>query len=646
MSENKIELTLPDSKKISVSKGITGEEVAKQISRSLGEKALAIEINGKLSDLTEKISKDSEIKILTWNDEGGKHALRHTAAHILAAAVLRLFPETKPTIGPVIENGFYYDFYREKPFDAADIKRIEEEAAKILKENSSVEKHSVKKEDALKFYRNNKFKKEIIKDLPGKTVSFYKLGEFDDLCKGPHIPRTGLIRSFKITNDSSAYWRGDEKKETLRRLYGVAFQSQKELEDYEKLQEEIVRRDHRRIGEQMELFFFSEEVGPGLPFWLPNGNIIKEELEKWAKEVEEQWGYTRVTTPTITKEGLYYTSGHLPYYADSNFPPMVMDNENYYIKPMNCPHHHMIFKNRRRSYRELPLRLAEYGRCHRYEQSGELHGLLRVRSMDMNDAHIYCTKEQAVDEFKKVIKLHQYYYEKLGIKDYQMELALKDPKNTKKYHGDEKMWKEAETMMREAMSGMGIKIVEDIGGAAFYGPKVDFQIRTVTGKIFSASTNQLDLYMPGRFKLEYIGADNKNHEPVVIHRAPLGTHERFIGFLIEHFAGAFPTWLSPEQVRILPISEKHVKYAKELNDIFRKEGIRSSVDGTESTLQYRVRDAEIKKVAYILVVGDKEEAAKTVTVRKRGGKVEYGKNASKFLEEIKEEIKERKLYSS
>ena len=455
------------------------------------------------------------------------------------------------------------------------------------------------------------------------------------------MPSTGIVKAIKLTQVAGAYWRGDQKNAQLTRIYGLAFPSDKELEAHLKLLEEIEKRDHRKLGQELDLYATCEEIGPGLILWLPKGNMIKEELERWAKETEEEWGYVRVTTPIVTKETLFYTSEHLPHYTASMFPPMKMENENYYIKPMNCPFHHMIFKARPKSYRELPLRVAEYGWCHRYEQSGACFGLMRVRGMQMNDAHIYCTKEQAVEEFVQVLRLHEYYYKALGIKEYSMTLALRDPSDTK-YHGDEKMWKEAEELTRAAMEKSGIPFTVTQGGAAFYGPKMDFEIKSAIGRKFSASTCQLDLFMPTKFGLTYMGEDGKEHTPVCIHRAPLGTHERFVGFLIEHFAGKFPLWLSPEQVRILSVSEKTEEYAKEVHKKFKDAGIRAELNCGNETLNKKIRDAQLAQINYILVVGEKEAADSTVNIRTRDNVVHGTKKIDVFLNEIKEEIAMKK----
>lgn len=555
---------------------------------------------------------------------------RHTLAHLLALAVRRDFPHAFPTIGPAIDTGFYYDFdfsAGTAPTDA-DLKQIEKNMKKALSSWKAFSHKVVTPDEARKIFTGNTYKTELINDLEknGETITLYTVGEghfeFTDLCRGGHSESPVLDidpDSFKLTTVAGAYWRGDEKNAMLTRIYGLAFNSKEELDAHLAHVEEAKKRDHRLLGEQLDLFHFDESIGKGLPIWLPKGNIIKEELENWAKETEEKWGYQRVTTPLITKEDLFITSGHLPLYKDSMYAPLQIEDENYYIKPMNCPFHHKAFGARPKSYRELPVRFAEYGWCHRYEDSGSLFGLMRVRGMQMNDAHIYVQKEKAVEEFVNVIKLHEYYYKVLGIKDYVMELALRDPKKMDKYHGDEKDWVDAERMTIEAMeqSGVPYKVVHE--GAAFYGPKMDFQVYSSIGRLFTASTNQLDLYMGKQFGLEYIDKDGQRKIPAIIHRAPLGTHERFIGFLIEHFGGNFPLWLSPEQVRIIPVSDAHDEYATQVYEELKAVGIRAMLDSSNDSMGKKIRNAKTDRLPYFVVVGDKEIAEKTVTLESREG---------------------------
>ena len=586
------------------------------------------------------------------------HNLRHSLAHLLAAAVLEMYPDTKNTIGPSIEDGFYYDFDFTStkqgeggiPFHLSDkdLPKIEKKMREILKSWKAFESEEKTKEEAEKHFDNNEYKKELIEEIAGKgeKITFYTCGKFTDLCRGGHLenPKEEIAEgTFKLDRVAGAYWRGDEKNKMLTRIYGLAFSTKEELEKYISMREEAEKRDHRRIGKELELFTFDEEIGKGLPIWLPKGKIIKEELEKWAKETEEKWGYKRVTTPIITKENLFYTSGHLPLYKDSMYAPISIEDENYYIKPMNCPFHHKVFSAIPKTYKDLPYRVAEYGWCHRYEDSGSLFGLMRVRGMQMNDAHIYVTPEQAIKEFIDVIKLHEYYYKTLGIEKYEMELALRNPEKMDKYHGEEEDWKKAENMTIEAMreSGVPFKITND--GAAFYGPKMDFQIFSTTGRSFTASTNQLDLYMGKRFKLEYVDKDGMRKIPYIIHRAPLGTHERFLGFLIEHYAGAFPTWLSPIQVAIVPVRENHEEEAKKISDILKNSGIRvETYSADRNSLGKRIHEAKGMKTPYVIVLGDKEVESGKLTIENRDGTKTENISTEEFLEKLKKEIEEKK----
>lgn len=571
---------------------------------------------------------------------------RHTLAHLLAASVLELYPDAKRTIGPAIEDGFYFDFEfpTHKPTES-DLERIGETMRDILPTWTEFTRSELSAEEAKAEYTDNPYKQELIDEFTkdGQRVSFYKSGTYSDLCRGGHSDNPAqeiAPDSFVLSRIAGAYWRGDEKNTMLTRIYGLAFETKEALDAHLAMLEEAKKRDHREIGERLDLFHFDEQIGKGLPIWLPKGNIIKEELEAWAKETERQWDYERVTTPIITKEDLFYTSGHLPLYKESMYAPIQIEDANYYIKPMNCPFHHRAFAARPKSYRDLPVRYAEYGWCHRYEDSGSLFGLMRVRGMQMNDAHIYIQKEDAVEEFVRVIKLHEYYYKALGIENYEMELALRDPAKMDKYHGDEEDWVDAERMTIEAMekSGVPYKVVNE--GAAFYGPKMDFQIYSSIGRSFTASTNQLDLFMGKRFGLEYTDKDGTKKTPAIIHRAPLGTHERFIGFLIEHFAGAFPLWLSPVQVRVLPVSEKHVDYADSLRTTLKEAGVRAEVDANDS-LGKRIRAAKQEKVPYVLVVGDKEVEANQVSIESRDHGQEGAVALAEFVERVSQEIKDR-----
>ena len=578
-------------------------------------------------------------------DKNKSDSIRHSCAHLLAAAVKELWPGTHNAIGPAIENGFYqdFDFGKVKIFED-DLPKIEEKMREMLKSWGPFEEKEVSVKQALEDFAENPYKLELIKEFAkeGKKITENNPGGFLDLCKGGHSkdPQREL-KHFKLLSIAGAYWRGDEKNKMLTRIYGTVFPTKDELDKYLWQIEESKKRDHRKIGQELKLFTISEKVGQGLILWLPKGNIIKEQLEDWAKATEKKWGYQRVTTPHITRSELFYVSGHLPYYKADMYPPMKIDDkEEYFLKPMNCPHHHMIFQSDPKSYKELPLRLAEYGGVYRYEASGQLFGLMRVRGMTQNDAHIYCTLDQAVDEFVEVMRLHEYYYKTLGITEYYLELALRDPENKTKYHGDEKMWQLAEELMRKAVAKTEIKMIEQKGSAAFYGPKIDFIVKSSIGREFAVSTNQIDLYMGRRFNLEYVDEHGKPQTPVIIHRAPLGSHERFIGFLIEHYAGALPLWLSPIQVSILPISERHLSFAQKIKNLLDKENIRAGIDADNKTVGNKIRSSTLQKIPYMVIIGDKElqDESLKVAVRTREGKDLGSIQISKFIENLKEQI--------
>ncbi|MBI4739454.1 threonine--tRNA ligase [Candidatus Woesearchaeota archaeon] len=645
VSTSTVIVTFPDGSEKEYPKGTTCLEVAKSISEGLARAAIAAKLGENIVDLSTPINHDAPLRLLKFEDDEGLKVFRHSSAHVLAHAVRELFPYAKPTIGPVVEEGFYYDFDHE-PFSPEDLLKIEKRMEEIVARQLPIERKVLNKKQACELFKDNPYKIEIIEskdtsEVGGVQITAYKQGDFIDLCRGPHVPNTGVLKAIKLIKLAGAYWRANQKNKQLQRIYGISFPDKKQLADYLKMLEEAKKRDHRILGKQLDLFEVSEDVGPGLIFWLPKGNIIKEELEDWAKETEKKWGYQRVTTPLITKEGIFYTSEHLPHYKESMYAPMKIDNDNYYIKPMNCPFHHTIYACRKRSYRELPLRLAEYGWCHRFEDSGALMGMMRVRGMQMNDAHIYCTKQQAIQEFVDVIRLHQYYYEVLGIAEYWMELCLRNTTSTK-YHGDDAMWKEAEDLMKKAMDLSGVKYVVQNDGAAFYGPKIDFQIKSATGRIFTASTNQIDLFMPKKFRLVYTAEDGKEHTPAVIHRAPLGTHERFVGFLIEHFAGKFPLWLNPVHVKLLTVADRHIPYAEILDEKFVEAGIRVEVDSRAESIPKKIREAQLSQANYILVVGDADEKDGTVTVRTRDNVVHGPKNPDAFLKQLLEEIRTKK----
>ncbi|MEE2613997.1 MAG: threonine--tRNA ligase [Verrucomicrobiota bacterium] len=574
--------------------------------------------------------------------------LRHSCAHVLATAVLRIWPNTKLDIGPPTEEGFYYDFDLQHRFSPDDFEAIEAEMKKVIKENQKFDRSTKTREEAKTFYeeQNQKYKVERIDDIPeGEEISFYQNGEFIDLCAGPHVMRTGNIKAYKLLRVAAAYYRGNENNPQLQRIYGTAFKNKTQLNEWLEAQEEALRRDHRKIGREMQLFAFDDDVGPGLPLWLPKGTVLIEELEKLAKETEFEAGYERVRTPHLARESMYKTSGHLPYYAESMFPPMELNEEDpekpsdkIYLKAMNCPHHHKIFSAVPRSYRELPLRLAEYGTCYRYERSGELMGLMRVRSMQMNDAHIYCTADQFADEFRAVNEMYLKYFKIFGFQKYSMRFSTHSPERLDdKYVNEPELWKQTEDMVRNVLVESGVDFIEVPDEAAFYGPKIDVQVYSISGREFTIATNQVDFAVPKRFGLEYKTRDNKPEVPLCIHRAPLGTHERFVAFLIEHYAGNFPLWLAPDQVRILPFGEDQINFANDTVSYLRKNGVRTSIDTTSDKIGTRIRRAETEKVHTILLIGKREQESDNLAVREHG----KGDLGSKPKEEVISKILER-----
>ncbi|MFI1256137.1 threonine--tRNA ligase [Streptomyces netropsis] len=594
---------------------------------------------GTLRDLDWVPDAEVEVEAVALSSPDGLDVLRHSTAHVLAQAVQQEWPEARLGIGPPIENGFYYDFDVERPFQPEDLERVEQRMKDIIKSGQRFRRREFPSlDDARTELATEPFKLELV-DLKGDvdTSEIMEVGSGDltiydnvdaktgdvcwsDLCRGPHLPSTRLIPAFKLMRSAAAYWRGSEKNPQLQRIYGTAWPTRDALKSHLKALEEAAKRDHRRIGEDLDMFAFSKEIGRGLPLWLPNGTIVRDELEGWARRSERKLGYQRVVTPHITQEDLYYLSGHLPYYAEDLYAPIEIDGEKYYLKPMNCPHHHMVYKARPHSYRDLPYKIAEYGTVYRFERSGQLHGTMRTRGFTQNDAHIYCTQEQAKDQFLEVMRMHADYYRTLGITDFYMVLALRDPANREKYHDDEVMWETAERITREAMEESDIPFEIDRGGAAHYGPKVDFMIRAVTGKEFAASTNQVDLYTPQRFGLTYHDSDGTEKPVVVIHRAPLGSQERFTAYLTEHFAGAFPVWLAPEQVRVIPIVDELTDYANEVRDLLLDADVRADVDAGDGRLNAKIRTAVTRKIPLIVVVGRREAEERSVTVRDRSGK--------------------------
>ena len=578
--------------------------------------------------------------------------LRHSCAHVLATAVLRLWPDTRFDIGPPTAEGFYYDFDLEHRFKPEDFETIEAEMKKVTKENQTFERSTKTREEAKAYYaeRGQNFKVERVDDIPeGEEISFYQNGEFVDLCAGPHVMRTGNIKAFKLLRVAAAYYRGNEKNPQLQRIYGTAFKNKTQLNDWLVAQEEARKRDHRKIGREMQLFAFDDDVGPGLPLWLPKGTVLIEELEKLAKQTEFEAGYERVRTPHLARENMYKTSGHLPYYAESMFPPMEVKDDDpdkptdrIYLKAMNCPHHHKIFSAVPRSYRELPLRLAEYGTCYRYERSGELMGLMRVRSMQMNDAHIYCTPEQFADEFRAVNEMYLKYFKIFGFEKYSMRFSTHSPERLgDKYVDEAELWKQTENMVRDVLVESGVDFEEVPDEAAFYGPKIDVQVYSISGREFTIATNQVDFAVPKRFGLEYKTRENTPEIPLCIHRAPLGTHERFIGFLIEHYAGNFPLWLAPDQVRLLPFGDDQVEYAREVVSELRKHQVRVSLDTTSDKIGARIRRAETEKVHTILLVGQREKEAGNLAVREHGKGDLGAKPKAEVISDLLERIKTR-----
>jgi threonyl-tRNA synthetase len=603
---------------------------------------LAASINGEVWDLHRPIDADASLKLLTWEDTDGKSTFWHSSAHLMAEAVEAAFPGVKFWVGPAIDKGFYYDMdLGDRKITEEDLLLLEKKMNELAKQKNPYLRKAMPKADAIQYFteKGDEYKLDLLNNLTDGEITFYTQGGFTDLCRGPHIPNTGFIKAIKLTSIAGAYWKGDEKNKQLTRIYGVTFPEQKELDEYVLMLEEAKKRDHRKLGKELGIFTFSDDVGPGLALWLPNGTIIIEELENLAKKTEKEAGYKRVVTPHLAKESMYLTSGHLPYYADSMFPPMEMDGEKYYLKPMNCPHHHKIFDAEPKSYKDLPFRIAEYGTCYRYEQSGELFGLMRVRCLHMNDAHIYCTKEQFAEEFKAVIDMYFKYFKIFGIEKYVIRLSLHDPEKLgQKYVNEPALWLETEDLVRQVLIENDFPYVEVKGEGAFYGPKIDVQIWSAIGREFTLATNQVDFAQGRSFNLSYTNKDNSPEVPLIIHRAPLGTHERFIGFLLEHYAGKFPTWLAPLQVKILPISDKFMDYANTILETLKKADIRAEIDDRSEKIGRKIRDTEMAKVPYMLVIGEKEMNEGKVAIR-RQGKGDIGvKLIDEFVQEIALEI--------
>jgi len=640
-----IKITLPDGAVKEYEQGVTALDVAKSISEGLARKVLAASINNEVWDATRPIQTDSSLKLLTWDDAEAKSTYWHSSAHLMAEAIEATFAGAKFWVGPAVENGFYYDVdLGENKITEEDLVSLEKKMVELAKQNNTFLRKQISKADAINYFtqKDDEYKLDLLQNLEDGNITLYTQGAFTDLCRGPHIPATGAIKAIKLTSIAGAYWKGDVSKKQLTRIYGITFPSNKELEEYLFLIEEAKKRDHRKLGKELGIFTFDDNVGPGLPLWLPNGTIIIEELENLAKKTENEAGYKRVVTPHLAKEAMYLTSGHLPYYADSMFPPMEMDGEKYYLKPMNCPHHHKIFDAEPKSYKDLPYRIAEYGTCYRYEQSGELFGLMRVRCLHMNDAHIYCTREQFAEEFKAVIDMYFKYFKIFGIEKYVIRLSLHDPEKLgQKYVNEPALWLETEDLVRQVLIENNFPYVELKGEGAFYGPKIDVQIWSAIGREFTLATNQVDFAQGKSFNLSYTNKDNAPEIPLIIHRAPLSTHERLIGFLLEHYAGKFPTWLSPVQVKILPISDKYMDYANSILQKLKNADIRVDIDDRQEKIGKKIRDTELARVPYMLIVGEKEMNEGTAAVRRQGQGDLGVKSVDDFITTIKEEILNR-----
>ncbi|MFY0690167.1 MAG: threonine--tRNA ligase [Cyclobacteriaceae bacterium] len=623
MSDKQIKITLPDGSVREYDAGVTAYEVALSISEGLARNVLAAKINGEVQESNRAITTDSTVQLLTWNDPAGKSTMWHSSAHLMAEALESLYPGIKLGIGPAIESGFYYDVdFGDHEFDAENLKALEDKMLELARGKFEFERKEVSKSDALQYFKEkgDEYKLELIDELEDGTITFYTQGNFTDLCKGPHIPHTGFIKAAKILNIAGAYWRGDEKRKQLTRLYGITFPKQKELKEHLELLEEAKKRDHRKLGQELELFTFSQKVGKGLPLWLPKGAVLRERLESFLKKAQVKSGYDQVVTPHIGSKELYVTSGHYAKYGEDSFQPIKTpaEDEEFLLKPMNCPHHCEIYKSKPRSYKELPIRYAEFGTVYRYEQSGELHGLTRVRGFTQDDAHIFCRPDQVKDEFAKVIDLVLYVFKALGFAEFTAQVSLRDPESPDKYIGSDENWERAERAIQEVAREKGLNTVVELGEAAFYGPKLDFMVKDALGRSWQLGTIQVDYSLPDRFELDYVGSDNQKHRPVMIHRAPFGSMERFVAILIENTAGNFPLWLAPEQFTILPISEKFHDYAKEIYVQLQERDIRGGIDERDEKIGKKIRDAEVSKVPYMLIVGEKESADKTVSVREHG----------------------------
>ena len=637
-------ITLKDGSKREVQEGISVIDLAKEISEGLARVATAGRVDGKVVDLRYNLNKDCNVEILTFDDEDGKKAYWHTTSHIMAQAIKRLYKDVKLAIGPAIDGGFYYDFDTEYRFSEADFEKIEAEMKKIIKEDLPIERFELPRSEAIKLMKDagEDYKVELIEDLPeGEVLSFYKQGEFTDLCAGPHLMSTGKVKCVKLLSTSGAYWRGDEKNKMLQRIYAISFPKASQVDEYMQQLEEARQRDHRKLGKDLELFMTSPLVGSGLPMYLPNGATVRRLLERYIQDKEIEMGYQHVYTPSLANTELYKVSGHWDHYKEDMFPVMKMDNEEMVLRPMNCPHHMLIYKNKMHSYRDLPIRIGELAHDFRYEDSGSVCGLERVREMCQNDAHLFVRPDQIKEEVGKVVQLILSVYKDFGFKDYEFRLSLRDKKDTHKYFDDDEMWEKAEGQLREILTELGINFYEAEGEAAFYGPKLDVQLKSAVGHDVTVSTCQLDFLLPERFKLEYVGEDGEKHRPVVIHRAILGTFDRFMCFLIEETKGAFPLWLSPTQVKILPITDAQHDYAKSIEEKLHKAGIRVVLDDRNEKVGYKIREAQLEKVPYMLVVGAKEVEENTVSIRSRESAENETMNVDEFVARIKDEVENK-----
>ncbi|MFT6845108.1 MAG: threonyl-tRNA synthetase [Flavobacteriales bacterium] len=644
-----INVSLPDGSVREYSKGTTALEVAKSISEGLARNVLSAKVNGEVWDATRSLNEDCSVQLLTWNDEDGKSTMWHSSAHLMAEALEFLFPGIKLAIGPPIENGFYYDVdLGEHNLSDADFPKIEAKMLELARLKNEFVRQEISKADAIAYFteKEDPYKLELLQDLEDGQITFYKQGDFTDLCRGPHIPHTGFIKAAKVMSIAGAYWRGDEKNKQLTRIYGITFLKNKDLTEYLTLLEEAKKRDHRKLGKELQLFTFSERVGQGLPLWLPKGTALREKLVDFMKRAQTKMGYDQVITPHIGNKELYVCSGHYEKYGEDSFQPIKTPNEGeeFYLKPMNCPHHCEIYKATPKSYKELPVKYAEFGTVYRYEQSGELHGLTRVRGFTQDDAHIFCTQEQVKSEFKQVIDLVMYVFKALDFKEYTAQISLRDPNDKEKYIGSDENWEKAESAIIEAAAEKGLTTVVEYGEAAFYGPKLDFMVKDAIGRKWQLGTIQVDYNLPERFELEYTGADNKKHRPVMIHRAPFGSLERFVAVLIEHCAGNFPLWLTPEQVIILPISDRFNEYAQKVSSLLNNYDIRALVDERSEKIGRKIRDAEMSKTPFMLIVGEKEADEELVSARKHGegdlGQFSINDFVSLIEGEIKEQLPE------